>query len=78
MSKLKKILFPTDFSECADHALTLALMLARIYQANLHMLHAILLHAEDPYNPAHHFPDIEELQTTLKDMALDQMHSSIK
>jgi hypothetical protein len=39
-----KILFPTDFSECANQALQHALHLAWKYQAKLHMLHTVTLH----------------------------------
>jgi nucleotide-binding universal stress UspA family protein len=54
--KLAKILFPTDFSETADHAFKQAVALALAHQAKLHIFHAVLLHSEDP----HH------LQTVLK------------
>jgi len=39
MIKLNKILFPTDFSRCANQALAHALYLAKQYQAELHTLH---------------------------------------
>ncbi|MGH7492832.1 MAG: universal stress protein [bacterium] len=38
-TKLRKILFPTDFSRCANQALAHALYLSRRYHAELHMLH---------------------------------------
>ncbi|RKY91486.1 MAG: universal stress protein, partial [Ignavibacteriae bacterium] len=43
MMKLKNILFPTDFSRCADQALTHAVYLAEKYQAALHLLHVVTL-----------------------------------
>ncbi len=46
--KLKKILLPTDFSESAERALRQAVALALISKAELHIFHAVLLHAEDP------------------------------
>lgn len=46
--KVKTILFPTDFSDSADHALTQAVELAMAHKAKLHIFHAILLHTEDP------------------------------
>lgn len=55
--KLEKLLFPTDFSETADHAFKQAVALALARQAKLHIFHGVLLHSEDP----HH------LQTALKD-----------
>jgi nucleotide-binding universal stress UspA family protein len=46
--KIDKILFPTDFSPCADHALKQAVALARAHRAKLTLFHAVLLHAEEP------------------------------
>lgn len=37
--KVKKILFPTDFSDCARHALDYAVMIAQKYQASLDLLY---------------------------------------
>ena len=39
--KIEKILFPTDFSECAQHALMYALSLATEYKAQLIVLHVV-------------------------------------
>ena len=44
MIALKKILVPTDFSECSDAALTYGLELSRLFDAELHLLHVV----EDP------------------------------
>lgn len=46
--KLDSILFPTDFSECADHALDQAIRLAAAHDASLHVFHGLVLHEEDP------------------------------
>jgi nucleotide-binding universal stress UspA family protein len=43
MVPLKRLLFPTDFSESAHHAFTYALSLARAYQAEVLILHVIEL-----------------------------------
>ncbi len=43
MIQLKRILFATDFSPCAEQAFTHALYLAKRYQAELHVLHAVIL-----------------------------------
>ena len=48
MIKLKKILFPTDFSRCADQALTHAVYLAEKFQAELHLLHVVTLFKDQP------------------------------
>ena len=39
--KIERILFPTDFSEGASHALHYAADLAKTYNAKLHILHVI-------------------------------------
>lgn len=62
MLKIRKVLFPTDFSECSNHAFPYALQLAERYGAELHMLHALALHAADPADPTHRFPEVEEVQ----------------
>lgn len=41
--KVRKILFPTDFSRCAQQALQQASHWAREYAAELHLLHAMVL-----------------------------------
>lgn len=46
--QLKRILFPTDFSESAQHALKQAVELALVHKATLFIFHAILLHTDDP------------------------------
>ena len=48
MLKLKRILFPTDFSRCANQALDHALHFAQKYSAELHILHALTLHVDEP------------------------------
>ena len=73
MIQLQKILYPTDFSRCAEQALPYAILLAREFHAELHMLHAVVLFAEDPYNPAYHFPDKEELFQKLNQLATERM-----
>lgn len=39
MLHVRTVLFPTDFSACAEHALAHAVALARAYEATLHVLH---------------------------------------
>ncbi|MEM7587343.1 MAG: universal stress protein [Acidobacteriota bacterium] len=73
MTKITKVLLPTDFSECAQRALTHAVYAARLLGAELHMLHAIELHANDPYNPAYHFPESDELGARLTQIATREM-----
>jgi len=44
----RRILHPTDFSECAQCALRVAVYLAVSHRAELRLFHARLLYAEDP------------------------------
>jgi nucleotide-binding universal stress UspA family protein len=69
MIQLRRILFPTDFSASADRAFDLALLLAQEFGADLHMFHAVVLHEEDPHNPAHHFPDPGSIHRRLERLA---------
>lgn len=39
MMRIKKILFPTDYSPCAEHALDHAVHVAHAFEAELHILH---------------------------------------
>lgn len=65
----KTILFPTDFSECSEQALDHALFLAESFGAELHMLHAVLLHQEDPANPEQQFASNVDLLDRLSRIA---------
>jgi nucleotide-binding universal stress UspA family protein len=69
MLTIERILFPTDFSEGSERALDAALSLAETFDAELHMLHAVVLHSDDPNDPAHHFPDSEEIRVRLRQAA---------
>ena len=42
------------------------------------MIHAIVLHQDDPHNPAYHFPDPAELQEKLSRVAKKMMHTSLQ
>ncbi|MFY9225008.1 MAG: universal stress protein [Blastocatellia bacterium] len=62
MITIKKILFPTDYSECAEQAFIYAIDLARRFQAELYILHAIV-----NYTYAGYFsPDQENLYKNLR------------
>lgn len=73
MLKINKILYPTDFSNAASHALPFAVGLAEQFDAELHMLHALVLHADDPGNVAHRFPNIEELYKSMHESAQERL-----
>jgi nucleotide-binding universal stress UspA family protein len=47
MVAVKKILFPTDFSVCAERAFGHAAYLAAQYEAELHLLHVIETHGDE-------------------------------
>jgi nucleotide-binding universal stress UspA family protein len=59
MPEIKKVLFPTDFSELANHALPYSIKMAKIFDAELVMLHAVTLYEHDPNDPQHHFPSLK-------------------
>ena len=59
MLTVKNILFPTDFSECAEHAFAQASHLAEHYDAVLHVLNVVVAHPEDPDNPMAYLREME-------------------
>ncbi len=73
MLNVNKILYPTDFSQAAAHAMPFAVWLAEQFDAELHLLHALVLHADDPGNIAHRFPNVEELYESLHKTAEEQL-----
>ncbi|RMH17320.1 MAG: universal stress protein [Acidobacteria bacterium] len=75
--KVKNILMPTDFSSCANAALDCAIFLAEQYDARLTLLHVLVLHEEDPADPAYHFPDGEELVARLRRVARGELRGLI-
>lgn len=70
---IQKVLYPTDFSECSEQALDHALFLARELGAELHMLHAVVLHADDPHDPKVHFSEFSDLLQRLSDVASSEL-----
>ncbi len=78
MLTISKILYPTDFSKCASHALPHTLDLARQYGCELHLLHALVMHDADPSNISHRLPDMEELYKALEEHAEMQMKAALE
>lgn len=76
--KVDKILFATDFAESAQAAFGRALFLAERLEAELHLLHAVVLHEYDPNNPQEHFPASEEIFRNLFEIADSNMASLLK
>jgi nucleotide-binding universal stress UspA family protein len=73
MIRFDRIVFPTDFSDCSDHALSYAVFLANRFEGELHMLHALVLHGEDPANPDHRFPEMHALLGRLEEVAHSEL-----
>ncbi|KPK59219.1 MAG: hypothetical protein AMS21_10110 [Gemmatimonas sp. SG8_38_2] len=78
MLRINRVLYPTDFSKCASHALPQAFNMAKEYRAELHLLHALVLYEGDPGNAAHRLPDMEELYGVLEENAEIQMRSAVE
>lgn len=76
MLRIERILFPTDFFPCADQALEHAIYLSRRYGAELHALHAVVLHADDPHNFAAHVKGLEEAQLRVEELAGTRMREA--
>ena len=72
MLKINRILFPTDFSTCSKQAFPQALFLAKIYRAELHIVHVITIHAGDAYDPEFDFPHLEEYNVHLEKHAMEE------
>ncbi len=77
MLALKKILFPTDFSRCAEQAQAHALALAQQYGAELHMLHANAALEYAPHVLAQQFPNHEQITAQLRELALRHMSAAL-
>jgi len=69
MSEIKKVLFTTDFSEISNHALPYAIKMAKIFNAELVMLHAVTLYEHDPNDPGHRFPSLQSYCAELRQAA---------
>ena len=59
MPEVRKVLFTTDFSDLSNHALPYAIKMAKIYDAELIMLHAVTIYDNDPNEPDYHFPYLQ-------------------
>lgn len=75
--EIRRILVPTDFSERARQALPHALWLAEEFDAELHVLHALVLHGDDPGRTEGAFPDLDEAHAQLRQWAAERMEESV-
>jgi nucleotide-binding universal stress UspA family protein len=64
----RRVLLPTDFSEPASAALPYAVAVARAFEAQLHLLHAIVLHEDFGER---RFPDQPQLLESLREQVDD-------
>jgi nucleotide-binding universal stress UspA family protein len=71
--KIQKVLFPTDFSNDAEQALDHAILFAKEFGAELHVLHATELLNDDPHNPAFHLPDSGEIFDRVREVTNSEM-----
>jgi nucleotide-binding universal stress UspA family protein len=71
--KIKNILYPTDFSENARHALPFALSLAKENKAKLHIMHSI----EEPYDFAPMVENIKQNVTRKVEKLFEEMIEDI-
>ena len=76
--KVQKILFQTDFSETASAALSRALFLAESLEAELHMLHAVVLHEFDSAKEGRGFPGSDDILRQLFEIADSNMARLLK
>lgn len=74
MLKIRKILFPTDFSDCSEHAFAQASHLAEKYSAELHVLNVAVPYVVDPDNPMSYLEDMR-FEVQLDTQALKQPYA---
>lgn len=72
---IKRILYPTDFSLSSLHALSHALLLAEQHDAELDLLHARVLHEDDP--APHDFPEPAEILRRLFELADSELQQQL-
>jgi nucleotide-binding universal stress UspA family protein len=78
MVTIKRIVFPTDFSSCADNAFRHALFLARHHGAELRIIHVMLMHRNEMLDPLHYLPNIDDVYQKLEDNAVSRIQDMIE
>jgi nucleotide-binding universal stress UspA family protein len=73
MSQIRRILFPTDFSDCAEATLPHALFLAESLPAELHLLNALVLQEFGIEDPAALLVPPEEIEEKLAELSLPHL-----
>ena len=74
MLQLQKILFPTDFSKCAEQALAHAVFLAEESRAEIHVLHVITIFQDQPSVVSNEIAETKEMVKKLEDVAEKQLN----
>ncbi len=64
--RISRILWTTDFSECASAALDHAVRMASWHHAALDLLHVAVLGGEDPFQPPDRLPDRQSIHRRLQ------------
>jgi nucleotide-binding universal stress UspA family protein len=77
MLQLQKILFPTDFSRCAEQALAHAVFLAEKYDAEIHVLHVVTLFKDQPGILSNEITETEETIRKFEDIAEKQLNKVV-
>jgi len=77
MLQLQKILFSTDFSNCAEQALAHAVFLAEKYGAEIHVLHVITLFEDQPSVVSDEITETEEMIRKLEEIAEKQLNKVV-
>jgi nucleotide-binding universal stress UspA family protein len=72
--QIKNILVPVDFSECSDHAVEYALYLAEKYEAEMTLLHVIVLFQGESHKKKK-LDDYEELVREKEKSGLDKINA---
>jgi nucleotide-binding universal stress UspA family protein len=75
--QVARVVYATDFSRCAAQALPQAVRLADAFGAELHVLHAVVMLADDPHDPAAHLADAAAVAERLRALAAEKMAGAV-
>ncbi len=75
--EIKKILFPTDFSQAANQALPHALKIAQKYEADINVLHVATLYSDDPNAPGYQQVDEGNFKEYIE-KSLGEIHQAVE
>jgi len=77
MKQIKKILFPTDYSQFANDAIEYAIAFTREFKAKMYIMHVVELSTHDPSNPLYKKPNLEEY-TDIKDFVKSSTERQVR